>query len=98
MAHCPLGSVLISSCFIAQSAAASLAVVSVDEPVSAPPGAAGALAAGAVVAGAALLLTGELGAELSGVVSLFLQPLSNASERKQQIRLGRIFIGVSRTV
>src|SRR5579871_3385111 len=84
MAHSPLGSFLISSCFIAQSAAAILALASASAL------AAGALAAGAGFAGAEFVL----GAGLAAVsaLSLFLQALRNTTGRIQQISLRQIFI------
>jgi hypothetical protein len=87
---------LISSCFNAQSAAAILALVSADAPVSALPGAAaGVLAVGVVVAGAAFVLAAGLVVEVSCVLPLFLQPHRNTTGRKQQISLGWILIGCS---
>src|SRR5579864_208932 len=99
MAHWPLGSFLISSCFNAHSAAAILADVSADAPASATvPGAAeGAFGADAGAGGEALVLAGDLTAPLSWVLLLFLQPLSKRSGRKLQISLGWIFIGSSRS-
>jgi hypothetical protein len=76
MAHCPLGSFLISSCFYAHCAPASLAVVSAEEPSAAGAGAVGGalVVAGALDAGAG---AGEVALMVLGVS--FLQPQTSSA-------------------
>src|SRR5579863_2845407 len=77
MAHSPFGSFLISSCLIAQSAAASLAVVSTEEPSALTTGAAAGACAGAG-AGAVCGAAADL---VSGAGELDLpQPMNRNSE------------------
>src|SRR5450755_4600787 len=91
MAHCPFASFLISSCFKAQAAPASFAVVSADAPlVSAVEAAGAAVAAGAAAAGC--------GAEEVALILLgtsFLQPaIRNASPVANIINFEKFFIFV----
>src|SRR5690242_16910773 len=97
MAHCPLGLLLIPSCFNAHSAADVLAEVSgaVAAESLVLGGVSGALAAGAEAAGAAWVAAGcaGAGAAASCLVSLFLQPTpTNMRERTQQTSMQCLFI------
>src|ERR1700681_1076554 len=91
MAHWPFGSCLISSCFRAQAAPASLAVVSADAPTSvADDVAVGGVGCDVFSAGAA---AGEVALMLLG--SSFLQPttdITNASAHAQCMNLECSFI------
>src|SRR5450631_3123591 len=79
MAHCPLGSFLISSCLMAQSAAAILVLTS-----TAPDAASELLEAGALGAGAAGVVAGAVCGAGSAVSLLFLQPTTRSVRKRMQ--------------
>src|SRR5450432_2710135 len=90
MAHCPFASFLISSCFKAQAAPASFAVVSADAPLVSAVEAAGG---GVVTAGAEAAGGGAEDVALMLLGVSFLQPeMRKANAAAKTIDLGKIFI------